>query len=367
MKKIPFFAVCVFLAFLSGAQAKEPLPRGLFVSVMQNPTVFSSRAQMDKLIDFAKKAEIKILFVQIYRANKAWFPSQMADSRPYETDFKNLSEDPFELLIKKAHQEGIEVHAWLNLLSLSVNKDAPILKKYGTDILTRNLKAKKKIQDYKIDGQYFLEPGDPRVKGDLLKIVEEILTAYPALDGIQFDYIRYPDKDPHYGFTKINMERFKKATGLQTIDEKDPKWKKWKRDQVTELLTSLVNKSRQMNPQIQVSSTGCMSWVRAYHEAFQDWPYWVNSGLIDFVTIMSYTPDLVEFEKWMKIAQDKTVDFSKVKIGVGAYKFVGSSRGFVLDQQFRRCEKTGNTCVIFYYGSLLEDPALTRFFIRKKR
>jgi len=91
MKKIPFFAVCVFLAFLSGAQAKEPLPRGLFVSVMQNPTVFSSRAQMDKLIDFAKKAEIKILFVQIYRANKAWFPSQMADSRPYETDFKNLS------------------------------------------------------------------------------------------------------------------------------------------------------------------------------------------------------------------------------------------------------------------------------------
>ena len=31
------------------------------------------------LVAFAKKAQVGILFVQIYRANQAWFPSKIGD------------------------------------------------------------------------------------------------------------------------------------------------------------------------------------------------------------------------------------------------------------------------------------------------
>lgn len=357
---------------MTSTHAKEPLARkekstvparDLFVSVVQAPQVLASRDEMLRLIDFAKRARIKILFVQIYRANQAWFPSTIADTAPYEKCRKNVGEDAFQFLIKQAHREGLQVHAWLNLLSLAENAKAPFLKKYGPGVLTQNLKPKQKLVDYKIDNQYFLEPGDPRVRRDLAKIVQEILTAYPDLDGIQFDYIRYPDADPHYGYTALNIERFKKATGRETIDEDSPVWHTWRRDQVTESLAGLVKKARAFRPGIQVSATGCMPYGRAYFEAYQDWPSWVNQGLVDFVTVMNYSPDPEEFRKWIVRAKKEIKDFSKVKIGVGAYKLVKDPAVFT--EEFRDCEKTdAGACVVFHYGSLIEGPRLKTFLIQ---
>lgn len=331
--------------------------RGLFVSLIQNPPTLSSREAMVKLVDFAKKAHVKILFIQIYRANQAWFPSEVGDSALYETAFKMLGEDPFAFLIKEAHGAGIEVHAWINMLSLSTNEEAPLLKKYGPDILTRNLEEKKLLADYKIDNQYFLEPGDTRVRKELVALVEEIVRTYPQLDGIQFDYIRYPDSHPRYGYTKINMERFKNSTGFEKIKEGSRAWNDWKRAQVTELLSLLVQKARAVRSGIQVSATGCMSYARALFEAFQDWPSWVNTGLVDFVTVMNYSADPAEYDRWNGVAGTKVADLKKLYIGAPAYKLVQSPE--IFQKEWRSCEKSGAAlCAVFHYGSLLENPAL---------
>ena len=229
------------------AQKRGPT-RALFVTAYGTPDIYSSRIEILKLINFAQKRQIKILFVQIYKANFAWFPSNVGNSSPYKAAVKAVGEDPIAFLIKEAHQSGIEVHAWINLLSFSGNPNAVLLKKYGPGILTRNRKTKKVIEDYKIDGQYFLEPGDPRVRQEMSKLVEEIVRFYPQLDGLLFDYIRYPDSDPHYGYTASNVERFKKATGLAEIDDRSKDWHDWKRNQVTELLKELVQKVREIRP-----------------------------------------------------------------------------------------------------------------------
>ena len=376
-KKILAFSLCLLMTFQAIARGeqvasheKDPwrgdrdvlsvrqLPsRGLFVSLIQNPPIFSSREAMIKLVAFAKKARVKILFIQNYRANQAWFPSKVADSSLYETALKMLGEDPFAFLIKEAHGAGIEVHAWINMLSLSTNEQAPLLKKYGPDILTRNLEKKGSLADYKIDNQYFLEPGDTRVRKELVTIVEEIVGAYPQLDGIQFDYIRYPDSHPRYGYTKINMERFKNATGFKKIEEGSRAWNDWKRAQVTELLSLLVQKARAVRPSIQVSATGCMSYARALFEAFQDWPSWVNTSLVDFVTVMNYSADPAEYARWNGVAKTKVVDLKKLYVGVPAYKLLQSAE--IFRTEWRSCEKSGAAlCAVFHYGSILENPAL---------
>jgi uncharacterized lipoprotein YddW (UPF0748 family) len=365
-KAILFFIFCILVSAAQPAQCAQAHNRGLFVTVVQEPPVLSSREDIDKLISFCEKTRISILFVQVYRANQAWFPSKIADSQPYNTCFKNVSQDPLRLLIKKAHASGIKVHAWLNMLSLSDNKDAPILKKYGPDILTKNLKEKKSIEDYKIDDQYFLEPGDIRVRSELTKLVGELLQAYPELDGIQFDYIRYPDKDPDYGYTKMNTSRFKKSIQVKAARGAGRIWKDWKRAQVTGLLELLVKKARSIRANMQVSATGCMPYSRAYHEAFQDWPAWLDRGLVDFVTIMSYSSDPQEFESWISTAKAKTKNFKKVNIGIGAYKLVKSPELF--EKEFRDCEKSGAfIATIFHYGSLAQNPALSEFLIEARR
>jgi uncharacterized lipoprotein YddW (UPF0748 family) len=344
------------------AQEDKALNCGLFVSVIENPVVLSNRAEITKLIEFAKKAHIDTLFVQMYRANKTWFPSEVGDDSPYKNARASVQEDPFCLLIKQAHAAGIEVHAWLNLLSLSTNADAKILKKYGPEILTKNVKEKKTLEDYKIDNQYFLEPGDVRVRVELLTMVGELLRNYPQLDGVEFDYIRYPDKDPWYGHTPMNIERFKKATGITIVREENPRWKDWKRQQFTELLAQLVKKTHTLRPDIHVSTTGCAPYSRAYHEAFQDWPMWINSGLVDFVTLMNYPPDVATFEKYIAGVKSKVIDFKKVNIGIGAYKLVTAPEIFSKQYAVAR-HAGGRENVVFYYGSLRENPALAHFLL----
>jgi len=136
-------------------------------------------------------------------------------------------------------------------------------------------------------------------------------------------------------------------------------WNDWKRAQVTELLKLLVQKARAIRPDIQVSATGCMSYARALHEAFQDWPAWVNTGLVDFVTVMNYSPDPAEYERWNGVAGAKVSDLKRLYFDVGAYKLVRSPE--VFEKEFRSCENSGSgLCAIFHYGSLLENPVLKR-------
>ena len=364
-KRILFFIVGIILISSTKVECEEPSSRALFVSVIQAPPVLSDRHDIMKLIDFAKQARIKVLFVQVYYSGKALFPSKVMDASLYEKYRKNVLEDPLALLIRQAHAQGIEVHAWLNLLSLGGNTSSNFLKKYGTDVLTCNLKAKTRLEDFKIDNQCFLEPGDPRVREDLAKMVEEILRIYPDLDGIQFDYIRYPDVHPHYGYTKINMERFKRVTGLKEIDEESSIWKDWRRAQVTELLTKLVKIVRLKRPNMKVSTTGCMPYARAYYEAYQDWAMWISTGLVDFVTVMDYAADPIVYERWLKSVKEKVSDLSKVKITVGAEKLVHAPE--VFGQELHICEKEVSSCAVFHYGNLMENPALKEFLTNYKK
>ena len=353
---------CLMCAFPHVVRAEEPFPRGLFVTVLQEPPVLSSAKDINGLVDFAKKAHIKTLFVQIYRGNQTWFPSSVGDQAPYDQAFRILGEDPFALLIRNAHAQGIEVHAWINVLSLGKNNRCPLLKKYGVEILTRSMAKKKSLADYKIDNQYFLEPGDPRVGDELSTLLQEILTTYPELDGLQFDYIRYPDKNPAYGYSPMNVDRFKKATGQESIDDGSKLWKDWKRSQVTSLLEKLVKKARSIRPQIQVSTTGCMPYTRAYDEAFQDWASWISRGIVDFVTTMSYAPTSDEFGKYIFEAINKSSDFKKVNTAIGAYELMETPKIFA--EQFHLCEAAnGKSCVIFHYGSLVTAPALANFLM----
>lgn len=362
MKHI-FLSIFVCCVLIGTAYASVDVGRGMFVSVLDANPILADKQKIQQLIEFSKKAGIKTLFVQVYRANKAWFPSSVADSSPYTHALQMVGEDAFALLIRKAHENGIAVHAWVNLLSLSKNQDAYILKKFGPSILTKNKDPKGGLDDYKIDNQFFLEPSDPRVKRVLLTVVTEILRRYRELDGIQFDYIRYPDVHPFYGYSPYNMQHYKKATGVTAILEDDPRWKQWKRDNVTHLLQALVRKARSIKRDIHLSTTGCVSYVRAHDEALQDWPRWLNDHVVEFVTMMSYPIEIADFEKNIIDFKKHVNDFKDVNIAVGAYKLVDHPDIFM--KQFDVCQQAkARSCVVFHYSSVLESPSMGEYLTK---
>lgn len=345
------------------ARAENLPERQLFVSVIQSPQTLSSREAIQALVAYAVKARARVLFVQVYRGDQSWFPSALADDRPYRAALETAGEDPLAFLIREAHAAGLEVHAWLNLLSLSTNQTAPILKKFGPGILTRKPGPKLKIEDYLIDNQYFLEPSDVRVRDYLSGLIEEVLKTYPDLDGLQADYIRYPDSQPFYGYNEDNLARFKAFSGQGQVDETTAGWKDWRRGQVTELVEALSKKARELRPGIVFSTTGCAPYSRAYHEAFQDWATWIEKGLVDYVTMMSYPLDPLDLEENLMGAGARAGDLSKVNVGIGAYKMLEKPELF--DQQWKICESSNaRGCAVFHYGSLLESPELGRRLIQ---
>ena len=349
--------ILLFTCFTYHPLAAANQQKGLFVTVLQEPQTLSSRKEIAKLISFSQQAGIKNIFIQVYRANKSWFASAIADQTPYLSCRESAGEDPLQLLISQAHEHGIKVYAWMNMLSLGENKNAPLLKKYGESILTTNRTRKKRLEDYKIDSQYFLEPGDTRVHKELSGIVEEVVRSYPELDGLLFDYIRYPDVEPDYGYTKENLRAFQEKTGISRPDAAMPQWQGWKRAQVNGLLDELCRKVRGLQPGMAVTATGCSSYSRAYYEAFQDWPSWLKNRTVDYVVFMSYESGLSDYRAAIAGAKEKTPDFSKVMLTVGAYKQLKSPGKF--GQQLRACEDAASGgCIIFHYGSLVDAPAL---------
>ena len=136
---------------------------------------------------------------------------------------------------------------------------------------------------------------------------------------MQFDYIRYPDWRPFYGHTDTNESRFRDAHGKGPIEESDPAWQDWKRAQVTALLRELGAQARSLRPGLRVSTTGLVPYSRASLEASQDWKAWVGEGLVDFVTLMAYSPEPAQFERYLADARGRLGSLDRVNFAVGAY------------------------------------------------
>lgn len=310
--------------------------------MIQEPPVLSSKQEVARLISISKTSGINTLYVQVYRAGELYLP-----------------QDSLDYLIREAHGAGIEVYAWFNLLSLGANTRAALLQQYGPDILTRNAREKKSLADYRIDNQYFLEPGDLRVREAVKEVVREVLNRYPGLDGVLYDYIRYPDLDPKYGRTPANIERYQKATGAAMIADESASWKNWKRKQVTEFLEELVQMTRSLRPKITVAATGCAPYSRAYEEAYQDWPSWIRQNLVDFVLFMDYAADVKEYSRYLEDAKKEVADFHKVYLTVCAYKLTHAPQVFARECQIAGQSGAGQT-VIFHYGDILEYKGLRK-------
>jgi len=380
VKRLLIAGLLVALVQPAFAELQEP-KKGLWISVVGEKDVLRNLEAMEEAIHFARKGGFTVLFVQVYRGDRAWFDSEIADASPYQKNRSRTGVDTFGRLIDRAHEAGIEVHAWINALTLSQNKDAPLLEKYGDAILTKDQHGrsafKGKAADsldryYGREDQLFMEPGDPRVREHLVRIVGELAAKYPALDGIHFDYIRYPADPPYipgsrfnpvglsYGYGEENVERFRKATGLDPyqLDWKvhdSQLWDAWKRDQVTDLLRQAAQEARRQNPAMQISCAVLPAPDRAYHTACQDWARWIDEGITDFVVLMNYSVDARWVELASRSAMGLTRDPKKVSIGLGA--FLLAKKPELLKEEIQRSlDLHPRSVVLFDYASLSELP-----------
>jgi len=343
----PRIITILLFIFLScgAAFCQEPgaMRKGVWVTVFSKERVLYSKDAVIKLVNLCKSAGINEIYLQVYQSGRAYYDTKIADRTKYEDILQVAGQDPLDLLLREAGKNNIQVFAWVNILSLGQNARADIVNACGEDVFTADqyLRPSGRGQPNESDKYYlreeqiFLEPGDQRVAKYLISIAEEIVDRYPLLSGIHLDYLRYPMTVPFipgsrfmnyglsYGYSKVNMERFKEWTGLEPLkglnDDKDyAKWDDWRRKQLTSLARRIAKRLKEKSANLLVSAAVIPSAERAYTSMFQDWPYWLEDGILDYVVLMNYTRDNQLFKEITRssLAQRQK---GKVFVGIGLH------------------------------------------------
>ena len=149
------------------------------------------------------------------------------------------------------------------------------------------------------------------------------------VDGIHFDYIRYPDKDAC--FCSGCRERFEKAAAVRIerwpeevlTGEHAGRFADWRREQITRLVRVVSQEAHAIKPGIKVSAAVWGGWVNARESIGQDAKAWIDAGYLDFVCPMNYESKDEDFGDWTRKQVTAINHKIPLYLGIGAYKLSG--------------------------------------------
>ncbi len=369
--------------------SEHRVARALWVECEGTNRTLDSVSRIDTMIQDAKSWGIDTLFIQVYRGDRAWFSSGVTDDTPCEKFEKLEKRDMLQYLLDAAHRQGIRVHAWCNVFRVGKDPKANIIKNLGRRVVTCDNKGRSMMEYpqlqlpgkdnlyYEADGTgYWLEPGDPDVQNYLLNVLRKLITKYPALDGVQLDFIRLPFVVPFspgarfpkgitYGYGLRSVERFRAHTRWDPLKwdgatASAQAWDDWRRDQITAFVRKARKALKEIQPRAQMSAAVLCWGDRAYLTAFQDWRGWLWEGDVDFVAIMNYSVEA----KLSSYVTRTALAFARVRpvwVGLGAYLL--GTREKVFSQQIRDTlgqlvENNKGGIGFFSYDSLKLTPHL---------
>jgi uncharacterized lipoprotein YddW (UPF0748 family) len=394
---LPALAWIALAALACGEPAQTPAPpeapapaaqpaarRGLWVLAEGSQRVLEHPERVDALLADARALGATDLFVQVYRGGRAWFDSSHADAAPWRAARDAAGRDPLAALIERASAAGLRVHAWVNVLSLSTNRKAPIAAALGPAAIQVDRQGRSLLDyaDFEVpqpDRRHvrmgtpglYLDPGAPGVAPALVAAFAELCARYPALDGLHLDYIRYPDVLPFapgtrfgvgldFGYGAATRARFRAETGLEAPFRESIRnanaWDAWRREQVDALVREISAAARAADPGLELSAAVFSYADRAYLTIGQDWRRWLEEDRIDFAVPMAYTQDdrLLRYQTEAFVG---TPLAPRIWVGLGTWLFAERPEGALRQLEILRAAGAANHA-LFSWDSIADAPAL---------
>ena len=193
--------------------------------------------------------------------------------------------DQIEQCVAACKKYGIEVHVWKVNFNLS---GAP---KEFVEKLRRENRLQVFVGDESRD---WLCPSDPDNQQLELESMLEVAQKYDV-DGLHFDYIRYPGTQGCY--CEGCRGRFEKDTGQKVSNwpkdvysgEFRDAFRDWRCTNITRLVEAVHREAKKIKPGIDVSAAVFGAYPDCKSGVGQDWVKWVHAGYLDFICPMDYT------------------------------------------------------------------------------
>ncbi len=289
-----------------------------------------------------KKALIEILDdLSNKKFNTIYFQARSQGSVMYKSEIEPWSQyltgalegeplyDPLKFILEEAHKRNFEVHAWVNMIRCKIGEQFPQNSLPQHVMLKQPEWVRKYIEGNSIS--FWLDPGLPEARNYLRNICIELITKYDV-DGIHFDFIRYPgvNFDDSLSYTLY-------GNGMDLYS--------WRRENISKLVAEIYDTLIAIKPMLKVGSApigiyenilGARGW-EGKNSVFQDSRDWLRREKQDYLTPQIYW-DLennprfdVLLNDWMKN------NFGRPIIsGIGAYDNQVSRE---IDQQIETSRK----------------------------
>lgn len=364
-----------------GVEPTPAPPRIEVGPVPERPVVESSGATFDPVRDFeevralwvvrftltnedrvremvanADRAGFNTLIVQVRGRADAFYQSTLEP--PGESIQAAADFDPLQLTIDEARQRGMAVHAWVNThlvwgpAALPTSADhlvnahpewLAVPQEIGREmagIAPEDPAFVDRLVEYATDNPGTVEgvyssPSHPAVQDRVHAVWMDLARRYD-LDGIHFDYIRFPSA--RFDYSVGALERFRawlrptlspdRFAELDAAYDDDlyamvageaDSWAAFRREQVTGLVERIYRDVKAIRPRLTVSAAVIADRELALNDRFQDWPAWMRDGIVDVVVPMAYTSDTARFQRLVTTARDAVDDRRRVWAGIGSY------------------------------------------------
>ncbi|MBN1543438.1 family 10 glycosylhydrolase [candidate division KSB1 bacterium] len=282
----------VFALFCAGLQPLSATEtRALWVTRWE----YQSPKDLQRIVENAASARFNTLLFQVRGNGTVYYPSKLEIwSEKYQ--FSDPGWDPLRLAIDLAHANEMTLHAWINVYPGWKNGTVP---DNGGQLYFTHPDWFVKDQTgltYDRRAEYlWLSPTHPQVTDYLVNLCRELMTTY-RIDGIHFDYLRYPS--PAVSYDEMSVERFRLYTGAVPNQEPE-KWTQWRRDAITDFLTRVAADVSTFRPELILSAAVFGDYSKGLRVHLQESHTWVAKGILDVLYPMIYTNEDTLFTRYL--------------------------------------------------------------------
>jgi uncharacterized lipoprotein YddW (UPF0748 family) len=328
---------------LSNYSTPSKLPPGIENRVMFDEDIgwALSKENTDRIVKRLSAAGFNVYIPCVWHGAGAYFNSSIAYQNPQIRKRTLFGDDPLEYLIKKAHENNIEVHPWFTVVRRDDTKYKNFYDEFSPEVA------------FDVHNKAF--------RDFIVSLMIEVVKKY-NVDGLNLDYIRsmgYCTSD------KCAKEYGAKTSRNLTADlilEKVPKSRiksieVWNEEPIEEIVQTVSEKAKTIKPNIMLSVD---SVPNARHMRMQghDSQKWLNKRWIDTIFYMEYDNEF-KIED-IQLAKSRVDDPDSIVLILSLYDLenpgLEKKPGTMLQKSILASEKIWpNSGVAFYHYKQFTD------------
>lgn len=317
-------AVCLFTFFSVRAQVRAVWVRPFVnADTETRKSPVKGREFIRRELEKIKRARLNTIYLESFWSGYTIYPTRVTKQRPLSINYGVADEigqgwDVLQTYIEEGAKLNLKIHAWIHIFhqwnsNLGGLEKSPIFSRFPEWAMLDS--AGSPLVGTEVEGvnrdiyKTFLSPSNKEARLFLRSVVSELANNYPRLNGVQWDYIRYPlhSSEISFDYNPDALNQFQKETKLDprklSAKETPTEWKiwqNWKTRQVNEFVKELAETVRNKQPKWEISAAVFPSFEENLRLKMQDSQSWAKFGFVNTLLPMLYSTDFEKVESWAK-------------------------------------------------------------------